>query len=433
MDNITRRRFLKMCCGGLAVAASGLPALAWATADAPGPPVGDLPQFLGPGVPLKLPPWKYGADSAAPDAVLMFRGNPARNFHGTGPLNDAPSLVWSRDLERFESVLRGIVVTWAGTGWTGQPCRLGDWVFVGGVDRCLWALNAATGALGWRLRADRMFKSSVCIYENRLFIGNVDNLLRCVDASTGRLDWKIDTHADLDSSPCVAGGRLYIAGENGSVRCLDPATGNQIWKTFVGGIGPETLAGSNGSETSPAVFGGLVYTATYDGVLFCLDAADGHVVWKAMTGDDTDASPVVAGAHVFVASEERASYLHCFDRLTGKPVWRYDGNRGGYWSTPAVVGGRVFVGGSGGMHCVDQASGRQVWMSPTEGPVWSSPCVVDNRVVFGSFDGNLYMLDAANGAPVWKHDLGGRCISTPCIVGGEIHVGTATGKFFCFR
>lgn len=394
---------------------------------------GDLDWLESPAGPLPLPAWKYGLDSAATDTVLMFRGNPARNFYGTGPLSDSPALLWSMDMDSFHTMLRGAAVTWAGTGWTGQPCRLGDWVFVGGVDRWLYAIEAATGRVGWRLRAGRMFKSSACIFENRIYIGNVDDHLRCVDAATGKVLWKLDTHTDLDSSPCVAGGRLYVAGENGHVRCLDPLTGAQIWKTFVGGVGAGSLSGSNGSETSPAVFDGLVYTATYDGILFCLDAGDGHVVWKVPTGDDTDASPVVHGDHVFVAAEERASFLYCIDRLKGREVWRYAGNRGGYWSTPAVVDGRVFIGGSGGLHCVDAATGRQVWMFKTGAAVWSSPCVVDNRVIFGSWNGDLYMVDAATGGQIWRHDLGGRVLSTPCIVNGEIHVGTATGRFFCFK
>ncbi len=443
MDELSRRQFLKMCGGGLLVAASGIGALAAWPGSAPGQSGqgGDVHGYRSPGpgvldapgTPLDLPPWKYGADSAAPDTVLMFRGNPARNFYGTGPLRDAPEPVWSIEMDRFDSVLRGLAVTWAGTGWTGQPCRLGDWVFVGGVDRCLYAINAADGRIGWRLRADRMFKSSACLYENRLYIGNVDNLLRCVDAATGRVLWTIDTYADLDSSPCVSGGRLYIAGENGHVRCLDPATGARHWNTFVGGIGPGTVAGSNGSETSPAVFDGLVYTATYDGILHCLDAADGHHVWRAPTGDDTDASPVVHGDFVYAAAEEKASSLYCFDRRTGRLAWTYGGNSGGYWSTPAVAGGRVFIGGTGGLHCVDAATGRRSWMAKTNAAIWSSPCVIGDRVVFGCWDGHLYIVDAVTGAVTWRHDLGGRVLSTPCIVNGEIYVGTATGKFFCFK
>jgi len=279
-----------------------------------------------------------------------------------------------------------------------------------------------------------MVKGSICIYENRIFVPNVDNFLRCVDAATGEILWAFDTGSDLDSSPCVWEGSLYIAGECGYARCLDPADGREIWKTFIGGTAPGSLSGSNGSETSPAVYDGLYYTATYDGWLHCLDAKSGRRVWRVRTGDDTDASPVISGQYVIVASEQKSPYVTCFNRLTGDMLWRHGGHRGGYWATPACAEGRVYIGcgASGGMVCLDEATGREVWTTRIPGRIWSSACVVDGKVVFGCHDGNLYMLDAADGRILWSYQTGGRILSTPCIVDGDIHVGTATGSFHCF-
>ena len=95
-----------------------------------------------------------------------------------------------------------------------------------------------TGKVEWSLRGGRMFKSSVCVYDNKVYVGNVDDHIRCVDAATGKTLWKFNTTRDCNSSPCVVDGRLYIAGESGYARCLDPQTGKEIWKTFVDGIVP---------------------------------------------------------------------------------------------------------------------------------------------------------------------------------------------------
>jgi outer membrane protein assembly factor BamB len=391
------------------------------------------PELQAPNAPLNLPVWTYGAGSFATDTVLMFRGNPSHTFYGTGPIPDRPRVYWTYRMADYHTTLRGRPVVWSGTGWTGQPSKLGKWLFVGSVDRHLYAFEASTGVLAWKLRAGRMFKSSVCVFENRIYVGNVDNYLRCVDAATGRVLWKLDTGADLDSSPCVVEGRLYIAGESGFARSVDPRTGRELWKTFLGGIGTGTLKGSNGSETSPAVDAGQYFAATYDGFLHCLDLKTGSPLWKAKTGDDTDASPVIEGDFVYVAAEDKAPYLYCFDRDSGREVWRYSGCRKGYWSTPAVVGGRVYIGGNDGfLHCLDARTGKLVWATKCGPAIWSSPCVVDDRVVFGSCDGWLYMLEAKSGREVFRYNMGGRCISTPCIVDGYIWIGTATGHFFCF-
>ena len=273
---------------------------------------------------------------------------------------------------------------------------------------------------------------SLCAYENRLYIGNTDNLLRSIDAETGRTIWKINTGRDLDSSPCVVDDKLYIAGENGFLRCLNPRTGKQIWKKFVDGIGPGTVLGSNGSETSPAVANNEAYVATYDGILYSFNATTGALRWKAKTHDDTDASAVIYDDFVYACAEEKAPYLYCFAREDGRQVWRYDGNRRGYYSTPAIANGRVWVGAEDqNLHCVDARSGKGIWTFKTGGGVWASPCVIDDKVVFGSRDSHVYCVDANTGKLVWRLKLDGRIISSPCIVDGVIWIGTATGYFYC--
>ncbi len=381
----------------------------------------------------QLPKWAYGKNSVADDAMLMFRGNGAHTFYGTGPIPEtAPAIAWKFRTARVESRLRGERIVWAGTGWTGTAVKLGNYVFVGSVGGYVYAFDAHGGRLIWKLKGRGMFKGSLCLYENRLYIGNTDNLLRCIDAETGRMLWRHDTGNDLDSSPCVINDRLYVAGENGYVRCLHPRTGELIWKRFVGGIGPGTKLGSNGSETSPAIADGELYTATYDGYLFCIDTEDGKVKWKANTYDDTDASAVIWDDYVYACAEELASYVYCFERKTGKELWRYAGNTKGYWSTPAVAKGRLHVGGQdGAMHTIDAKSGAPLWTFKTGDAIWSSPAVIDGKVLFGSRDHHFYCLDAASGKLVWKVKLDGRIISSPCIIDGKIWIGTATGYFYC--
>lgn len=423
MTSIDRRHVLRSAAAGIAAAAGGALSysqLGTATASAATKK-------------LSLPSWAYGTNSSAPDTVLMFRGNGAHTFYGTGPVPDKrPQVQWRFRTAVIRNTVRGTPMTWAGTGWTGTAVKLGDYVFVGSVGGYVYAFAAKTGKLQWRLKGGGMFKSSLCAYENRLYIGNTDNLLRCINAETGRVIWRLNTGRDLDSSACVVDNKLYIAGENGHLRCLNPRTGKQIWKSFVGGIGPGTVLGSNGAETSPAVADNEAYVATYDGVLFSFNATTGALRWKARTHDDTDASAVIYDDFVYACAEEKAPYLYCFARENGRQVWRYDGNRRGYYSTPALANGRVWVGAEDQrLHCIDARSGQGIWTFKTGGGVWSSPCVIDDKVVFGSRDGHLYCVTAETGKQVWRLKLDGRIISSPCIVDGVIWVGTATGYFYC--
>jgi outer membrane protein assembly factor BamB len=380
-----------------------------------------------------FPEWNLGGDSASPNTVLMFRGNPSHTFYGTGPLPDQPKLLWRTKLGEFRGrKADGTEQHWVGTGWTGQPVRWGGRVFVGSVDTKFYCFAAATGDILWTFKAGRMFKGSPCFYKGRLYMGNVDDHIRCLDGRTGAEIWKYNTRRDCDSSPCVVDNRLYIGGEDGKLKCFDPDTGSLHWIVDMG-EGKGAPPGSGGMESSPAVVDGEVYIGHYDGYLLCADAATGAEKWRAQTGDDSDVSPVVVGEKVYLAAQEESPVLRCFDRSRkGKLIWEFN-NKKGFWSTPAVVGNRLWIGGhDGALHCLEADSGKVVWSYQVGRPIWSSPCVVDGKVVFGTYDPNYYMLDADKGTLIWKYAMGQRTHSTACIVQGKIYVGSANGYFHCF-
>lgn len=420
---VSRRLFVQGLGSAAALAAS--PTFPLAHAGEPPPPE---PQRVA-----RLPAWTLGSSSVSPETPLMFRGNGSHTFYGTGPIPErAPRIYWRSKTTSHSSMNHGVPMVWAGSGWTGTAVKYGDYVFFGSVGGTFYALEAETGDPLWQRASPGMFKSSPCLFDNKVYIGNTDNLLRCMDAATGRIVWTHDTGNDLDSSPCIVDGVLYIAGECGYVRALDPYNGKLIWKTFVGGIGDGTLLGSNGSETSPAIADGELYGANYNGELYSLDIKTGEHRWVTQTGDDTDASIVIDGEFIYAGAQEKAPFLYCFTRSDGKEVWRYTGNRAGYWSTPAVAGGRIYVGGEDGyLHTLDARTGAALWTFKTEDGIWSSPAVVDGKVIFGSRDFNLYCLDANTGSEIWRIALDGRIISSPCIAGGKIWIGTATGYFYC--
>jgi outer membrane protein assembly factor BamB len=378
-----------------------------------------------------FPEWDGRTSSTSPITMLMFRGNPRRNFHGTGPVPTAPVLKWRHAMGTL-NVSRDIKDPrhWTGTGWTGQAVKWGTRVYVGGLDGRFYCWEARTGHVVWTLKTARMFKSSACFYDGRLYVGNVDNKFRCIDARNGDVLWKHDMKSDCDSSPVVVDDTVYAASESGFLHAFEPETGRERYKMDLGGHrGP---GGSQGIESSPAVDGDELWVANYDGVLFRIDRIQGKVLAKYPTGDDTDATPVLTDTSVFVAAEAKNPALSCIDRASGEVRWTFT-IQGGFWSTPAVVDGRLYVGGDDShMYCLDARTGKTIWSFAAKRAVWSSPCVVDGKVLFGSYDGFLYMLDAASGREVWRADLGGPVLSTPCIVDGWIWIGSGDGHFYCF-
>jgi hypothetical protein len=101
-------------------------------------------------------------------------------------------------------------------------------------------------------------------------------------------------------------------------------------------------------------------------------------------------------------------------------------------SSPAVVGGFVFVGSSDhNVYCLNANTGARVWNCTTGGSVSSSPAVVGGFVFVGSGDGKVYCLNATTGAKVWSYQTGGS-VSSPAAVNGVVYAGSGDGKIYAF-
>jgi outer membrane protein assembly factor BamB len=104
----------------------------------------------------------------------------------------------------------------------------------------------------------------------------------------------------------VRDGKAVCPVRNGEVVALDLKTGGEpriLWRQRVSGRSP-VLAG-------PGFTGGLVYAVSQDGYMAVLDAADGKVLEKHYINAEgrpgelglTVSSPAVVGGRVYVGSE----------------------------------------------------------------------------------------------------------------------------------
>jgi outer membrane protein assembly factor BamB len=68
----------------------------------------------------------------------------------------------------------------------------------------------------------------------------------------------------------------------------------------------------------------------------------------------------------------------------------------------------------------------------TRARVDSSPAISGGRVFVGSSDGKLYVLDAATGAKKWEYEVGDALTASPAIAGGRVVIGAQDGRLYCF-
>jgi outer membrane protein assembly factor BamB len=119
-----------------------------------------------------------------------------------------------------------------------------------------------------------------------------------------------------------------------------------------------------------------------------------------------------------------------YDAASGLRGWTARLPGGRPLATPAVVDGRVFLGGGFGgyeFYGLDADTGRVVWQYQTEDDGPTGAVVADGRVVFNTESCELEVL-TTDGRPVWKHWLGDPLLSMPAVGAGRVFLAFPDGR-----
>ena len=146
--------------------------------------------------------------------------------------------------------------------YTGaSPVLDGDRAYFGTFNNEVLALDLKKRSVVWRYsQADSRFPyySSAALDSGRVIVGGRDKVIHAIDAATGKGAWTFPTRARVDSSPVVAAGRVYVGSTDGRLYVLESATGKKLWEFDTGA----------GITASPAIAAGRVVIGTQDGRLY---------------------------------------------------------------------------------------------------------------------------------------------------------------------
>ncbi|HET6849961.1 MAG TPA: PQQ-binding-like beta-propeller repeat protein [Gaiellales bacterium] len=153
----------------------------------------------------------------------------------------------------------------------------------------------------------------------------------------------------------------------------------------------------------------------------------GQTAWVGYLPFGTDSSPAVVGGRVFVDSCDN---VNAFNEKTGARLWQktfpvQDVIGCSDQASPAVVGGVVYVASDadGKVHALSAATGAAVWSSANL-DVRSSTAVAGGYVLVGSNNHRLYAFPQSCTTPcrpAWSRDLGDVVEATPAVVNGLVY------------
>jgi polyvinyl alcohol dehydrogenase (cytochrome) len=455
---------------------------------------------------------------------------------GSQPMSTSPLWNgWGVDLSnsRFQPAelaglskaqLSKLKVKWAfgyadATSAGGPPTIIGNRIFVAGGDARIYSLDMRSGCVYWSFLPSAPARTAITVSEDgsTAYFGDMQARAYAVNAATGALVWKIDLDqhpfAMISGAPRLYGGRLYVpvssaeelGGVNpkypccsfrGNVSALDAKTGTVIWRAYTIAtpaqptstnaagtemLGPSGAAVWNSPTIDPdrhALYIGTgdnysePASATSDAVI-ALDLKDGKTLWvKQLTADDRfniacfspdksncpknpggdfdiGAPPILrvlkTGKSLLIVGQKSGVAYGLDPDDKGRIVWESrigkGGALGGIEFGGAATGARVYFPLSdwtpdpkagGGMFALDITTGKQVWSTPAPQPACidkagcsaaqQAPATAIPGVVFsGSLDGHMRAYDELDGTILWDFDT---THDFPTVNGVESHGGS---------
>ncbi len=342
-----------------------------------------------------------------------------------------------------------------------QPVEMNGVVYALSDQGTLYAINAASGQVQWKVAAGLTFNYGIAVQAVIVNKGLVYSPCKvdsdggqygghygicAYKATTGALVWSyIETTLNgqpddctLSSAPVLSGNRLFfgieLAGCCSNMTAVDAATGAFVWS----GSEPEFPG-----ETAPAAADGMIFSEYNGGngyEICALSQATGATAWCSAPYGDFNQNVTVAGGLVLfetgLTDGSGNTQLNALSEKTGSVVWQetITGSDGDGSPAPAVAHGiAYFSSGSNGynsLYAVDLKTGAQVWIySGGAAGYLASGASVANGVVYALCDrggnGGQCAFDAKTGAVLLSEgnvqdEYGG---PAPIVVNGaEIYV-----------
>lgn len=266
----------------------------------------------------------------------------------------------------------------------------GAQVVVPGGDGCLYALDAASGAVQWKFDAALASDVSGTNHDSGVIVNSFEGNVR--------------------HSRC---GRRVLAGcDNASIYCVDASDrpGTLLWRVETG-----MMVWTVGALLTMAAGRDVAVFGSLDRCVYVLDELTGERLASMDTGGEVKASPAVVAinatmdrARICVCNSNGSVHLLSLSSRDGFELTREGGVDlpGELYGSPAVLGDRVFVTDmTGGVTCLRMSSGdhngaiEREWRVDTYGYIAASPLAVrGGMVVVSTGSGFVLALSAASGA-----------------------------------
>lgn len=262
----------------------------------------------------------------------------------------------------------------------------------------------------WRIEADEPYYTRPVVDGDYLYIGGEDGVLRAINKTSGEAVWSYEAQAGIGSAAGFDDKRVYVLSRDGLVHGVDKSSGEGLW-TF-------TTAGEKQWDywdmylsTPVADDQHWLYFGSGDHHVYSINKRSGQLRWKAKTGAIIHGDPVLAGQKVIIGGFD--GYMRAFDQANGQQMWAFKTVGNSYFRAGEIPGsatvadGRVYFGSRDyNLYALLEETGTGAWNERTPSWVVGKPLVVDGVVYIAISDQPAaFAFDAASGREKWTTPL----------------------------
>lgn len=267
--------------------------------------------------------------------------------------------------------------------------------------RFVAALDAATGAVLWRVKTESPIHAAPSVAGNRAFAVDVDNEIIAFNLDNGEQVWSYQAIQEparilRASSPAIEGDAVIAPFSSGELVAMRASNGNPLWNEVLS----RTTRTSALSEIRdipgrPAIYQGSVYAASHSGVFAAMDLRTGARRWELPVSSIN--TPWPAGDAVFLVSQDGQAMA--VNKETGQIYWIKDLNKGRTYQEGGVLG----------------------LYDHTARPIWTGPILASNRLIIVNDRGIALALNPKTGEDLATLNIGAAAYVQPIAYGDALY------------
>lgn len=161
-----------------------------------------------------------------------------------------------------------------------------------------------------------------------LYVGGWDRFLYALDPETGTVEWRHRVDGHIHGRPAELDGTVFVSATDSRVYAVNARSGSrqelpsyrQEATSMWGGEGYFATRASNTVQVLARENPPLVYAGSRDYNFYCLNRIHGNLRWKFECSGEIGVDPALLGSSAYVSAKHESageSTLYCIDAETG--------------------------------------------------------------------------------------------------------------------